>query len=76
MFIVLGCFKLIKIFPTWPSADFCIVSETKEGAQGPFLIEHLLPWCWICDTHCGNHQRLQVMKDRNDEKGTDEDKEV
>ena len=31
MFIVLGCSKLIKISPTWPSADFCIVYEIEEG---------------------------------------------
>ena len=75
MFIVLGCSKLIKNFPTWLGANFCIVYETEEGAQGPFLLEHLPPWCWICDTHHVNHQRLQAMKDRNVE-GMDEFKEV
>ena len=45
IFIVLGCSKLIKNFPTWPGAYFCIVYETKEEAQGWFLMEHLLVWC-------------------------------
>ena len=75
MFIVLGCYKLIKIFPAWLGADFCIVYETEEGAQGPFLLEHLPPWCWICDTHHVNHQCLQEMNDRNAE-GMDLVKEV
>ena len=43
MFIVLGCSKLIKIFPTWHSADCCIVFKTEEGAHGLFLLEHLSP---------------------------------
>ena len=75
IFIVLGCSMPIKNFPTWPSVDFSIVSKTKEGAQGPFLLEHLLSWGWICNTYHGNHQRLEAMKDINAE-GTDEVKEV
>ena len=38
-------------------------------------MEHLPQWCWIYDTHHGNHKCLQAMKYRNAEK-TDEVKEV
>ena len=38
-------------------------------------MEYLPPWCWLCDTHHGNHQRLQAINDRNIE-GTDAIKEV
>ena len=43
----------------FPGAVVRIVSKTEERTQAPVLLEHLPPWCWICDTHHGNHQHFQ-----------------